>query len=162
MEEVYCNECDKNKCDKKVEGALCFYGKKTSQLVTAFKSRDAIFISEKFVNIIESEMERYKKATENEGIGDLDEIFGLDKDGLVYLKKSKKNRLDRNITQLAKNIIEEARILNEIINPVNKGPMFQTNNQYNIKGGNVINGIASLPKEDKDKLMKYIDAQLEI
>ena len=160
MQEIRCDDCEKDKCDQRVDGAVCSKNDKTMELIKAYETRDPALIARKFIDVLGSELERYNKAKESENVGEVETVETLDKEGNV-VEITKVNKLDSKVTNLAKSIISSGKIISEIISPPKLAPMFQQNNQYNIGGNGTVKEIENLPEKEKGEVIKFIDNKLD-
>lgn len=158
MEKIVCDNCDKKNCDKRVAGAVCFYNKETRDLVDNYKTRDPELIANSYVRLIQSEMNRYYKAVEAEGVGEVEEVSKVDKNGntLIFNKRKK---LDNAITTLADKLIKNGKLLHDLVNPPKKTPLIQQN-LFNIKNV-VADDVQRLNQEEKQKVLKFLEAKID-
>lgn len=158
MAEINCSECPREKCPQRLEGALCSLNKELQVAITTYGSRDPVLVSKKLLEVVVSEGERYKKAVDEEGIGEMQEVTYIMDDGTEKTVR-KKAGPNPAITAIAKEMIKSSKMIYEMINPPKAVPMFQQNNQYNI-GSGIVSEINSLSEEEKAKAIKYIDERL--
>jgi hypothetical protein len=159
MEEIkFCDECKKENCEKRIKGGICSLNKEVGEFCKTLNTRDPFLLANGMLKIVDSENDRYKKAVQHEGVGEKEISYVVDKNG--RMKKIEKIKgLDSRISSLALNILKGGKIVNEIMNP-QKNPLFQQNNQYNVSVGSA-DEINSLPKEEREKVLKFIDKRLD-
>lgn len=102
-------------------------------------TRDALVIATQLKTILDSEIERYNKAKKSENI----------EEGFIN------NRL----TDLARNIISSGKKIAEILEPPQKAPLLQQNNNFNFPSVNP-NQIMRLPEDERLEVLQAIDAQI--
>lgn len=158
MAEINCSNCNRKKCPQRLEGALCSLNEELSLAIKTYESRDPVLVSKKLLEIVVSEGERYKKAVDNEGIGEMQEVTYIMDDGSEKTVR-KKAGPNPAVTALAKEMIKSSKIIYEMINPPKIAPMFQQNNQYNF-GNGIVREINSLPEEERGDVIKFIDERL--
>lgn len=161
MQEVRCDECERKNCEERVDGAVCSRNKDTKNLIKIYETRDPVLIARKYIEVLGSEIDRYNKAKEHEKVGEENTRTVTTKSGET-IEITQKNRLDTEVTKLAKSIISSGKIINDIISPPKQAPMFQQNNQYNIGGGNgTVKEIEALPENEKKEVIRFIDNKLD-
>jgi hypothetical protein len=159
QEELHCDDC-KKKCTQRLAGALCSVSSKTTGIIEMFHSRDPILVSRKLLEILDTEITRYRKAVAEEEIGKEEKIVMTTAKGTT-IEKSSKKEVDNKISALAFNILKGGKLINEIINPKQiVNPMFQQNNQYNFNLG-MAEFMRGLPEEEKGEVLKFIDEKLD-
>ena len=159
-EQTKCDECKKKNCPQRLEGAVCSLNSQIVPLVDATKSRDPQLISRFIISIIGSEYERYVKAKDAEDIGAIVEKTITHKNGTEYTVNETRT-VDNNVTSLALNLIKAGKMLSDILNPPKSVPFFQQNIQNNINVS-AADEIRSLPEEEKDKVLNFIDDKLDV
>ena len=160
MSKLLCDECSRKGCKDRVEGAVCSIKEASSELVKAYKTRDPALLALQFVGVIETEAKRYKDAVNAEGIGGDDEQKIYDGEGNLVKKIVSTKKLDPVITQMASNIIKNAKLLNDIVNPKKSVPLFQQNTQINM--GNVVaDDLRALEHDEKENVLKFIESKID-
>lgn len=160
MAAINCDECEKKTCPQRSPGSICSLNRKTVGIVKAFESRDPILVARKMAEVLQSEADRYEQAKKAEEIGALEEVEIFDKKGNLVKTITRKKTVDSRVSNLAFNILKGGKLINDIVNPPKLNPLFQQNNQYNISLG-AVNEINSLPEDEREKALKFIDDQLD-
>jgi hypothetical protein len=161
MSKINCDECTKQSCKQRIDGALCSLNDETRDLIQLYETRDPVLISRKYIEILDSEIGRYSKAKELERIGKKDIKTVVGKDGEIVDIEIERG-IDSRVTNLAQSIIKSGKIINDIVNPpkIQGGGYFQQNNQYNF-GPGAVKEIMDLPEEEKQNVIKFIDDKLD-
>lgn len=159
MQNINCDDCTKKNCKQRIKGALCSISKETRSLIALYETRDPVLIARKYINVLESELDRYEKAKHTERVGEKVKKQIIDKSGNI-IEFEEEKELDSKVTELANSILKGGKIVNDIINPPKVIPYYQQNNQFNI-GISATNEIMSLPEEERKSVVKFIDDKLD-
>lgn len=157
MEAINCDECNKERCPQRIAGALCSLNNETALLIKTYETRDPILISRYLIEVQGEEVKRYRKAIEMEKIGETKTKQILTKTGFVEIEQEQGPNPD--ITNLAKSIVRNGKVISDIVNPPKAAPMFQSNIQYNF-GSSVVSEISTLSEKEQLDTIKFIDEKL--
>lgn len=158
QKELLCDECEKKECLQRLKGAVCMVDKEVAGMALVLETRNPMLFARKFIDILESEKERYYKGKKLEGIGEEEEYTYTNKRGETRTVKKIKG-IDNRVTELAFNILKGAKVISDIVSPRADDPPPGNIENQNIL---IVNEFNSLPEEHRKLLVKkFIDDKLD-